>query len=90
LVLACCSFNGKIMLQYYTPQEGAAACIVQLAISLAMASDEQPGIAEQVRQALRACSTQFHLRHNPASTMALHNVCTTYWHARLHVCKPAQ
>ncbi|WIA32775.1 hypothetical protein OEZ86_005959 [Tetradesmus obliquus] len=55
------SFNSKIMLQYYTPQEGAAACILQLAISLAMASDEQAAVAEQhlsaatSTDALQAC-----------------------------------
>jgi hypothetical protein len=45
---ACCSFDGKVMLQYYTPQEGAAACILQLASSLAMAKDVQIGVDEQV------------------------------------------
>lgn len=52
----CCSFNSKIMLQYYTPQDGAAACILQLAISLAMASDEQAAVAEQVGWVLYACN----------------------------------
>jgi hypothetical protein len=56
-VPACCSFSGKVMLQYYTPQQGAAACILQLAYRLAMAGEEAAAIAEQVGEAHLVCST---------------------------------